>query len=89
MKVKLSVKTFPHLENGFQLIGVFKEHLEERYCADFLVNMKTMQIVGITKSFSELVNNRINFEETKKEPLMLSQVFPDISQQGYREGVQI
>ena len=24
MKVKLSVKTFPHLEKGFQLIGVFK-----------------------------------------------------------------
>lgn len=52
MKVKLSVKTFPHLEKGFQLIGAFREHVEDRHSPDFLVNMKSMQIVGMTRSFS-------------------------------------
>ena len=66
LKVKLSVKTFPHLQKGFQLIGVFKEYLEDRYTSDILVNINSMQVIGLTKSFSDLVNNRINFEETKK-----------------------
>lgn len=45
---------------------------------NIMVNMKTLEIEGMTEAFLNLADNRIKLQEIQKEPLRLSHLFPEI-----------
>ena len=85
----LTVKIFPNIEMGFQLVGFFKEHLVAEKKAVLLMNMRTMKIEGMNEEFVRLAQHKINVALLYNEPLSLSQVFPEMMAAGYREGTEV
>lgn len=62
----LTVKIFPNVVNGFQLVGFFKEKNTKEDIANIMVNMKTLEVEGMTEGFLQLAGNRINLPEIQK-----------------------
>lgn len=52
--------------NGFQLVGFFKEKNTKEDIANIMVNMKTLEVEGMTEGFLQLAGNRINLPEIQK-----------------------
>ena len=57
--------------------------------AIILVNMRTMKIEGINEEFLKLAQHKVNVTMLYNDPLFLSQVFPDMVEDGYREGYEV